>query len=145
MIPINYLAVLVSVVVLIILGSLWYGPLFGKAYLKEVGITPEDMERFKNDPEAKKKMNKSYALMALSSLVMVFVLAHALVFASSYMHLSGILAGLEAGFWNWIGFIVPATLGGVLWENKSWKWFGIVAGYYLVALIVAGCILALWV
>jgi hypothetical protein len=113
--------------------------------MKEVGVTPEDVERFKNDPVAKKKMTRSYMLMALGSLIMVFVLAHSLVFASTYLSVSGIPAGLDAGFWNWLGFVVPATMGGVLWENKSWKWFSIVAGYYLVALLLAGCILALWV
>ena len=57
-IPINYVAVLVAAVANMILGSLWFGPIFGKMWVKASGMTREKME------EAKKKgMAGSYALM----------------------------------------------------------------------------------
>lgn len=143
-VPINYLAIVVTVVVLIALGSVWFGPLFGKAYMKEVGVTPEEVEKFKNDPAAKKKMMKSYLFMALGSVVMVFMLSCSIVFVSSYLHLSGMTAGAKTAVISWLGFVLPVSMGGVLWENKTWKWWGITAGYYLVALLVAGCILSVW-
>jgi len=144
-IPLNVLAMGVTVVALVALGSIWFGPLFGKAYMKEVGVSPEDVEKFKQDPAAKNKMMKSYLLMALGSIVMVFVMAHEVVFLSSYLHLGGAVAGVKTGFLNWLGFTAPVLMGAVLWENKSWKWWGITAGYYLVAYCIAGTILALWV
>jgi hypothetical protein len=36
------------------------------------------------------------------------------------------------------GFYVPVLLSGVAWENKSWKLFGINAGYYFTALLAGG-------
>ena len=48
------------------------------------------------------------------------------------------------GFWNWLGFVAPVTLGSVLWEGKSPKLWVLNNGYYLVSLIVMGVILALW-
>ena len=58
--------------------------------------------------------------------------------------MSDLNAGLQGGFWNWLGFVMPVTLGIVLWEGKSWKLFGINAGYYLVSLPIMGVILAMW-
>ena len=85
-----------------------------------------------------------YFLAGLGSLLLSFVLAHALVFASAYLKASGVSAGLMAGFWNWLGFIVPLTLGSVLWEGKSWKLWTLNNAYYLVQLSIFGIILALW-
>ena len=49
---VNYLAVLVSAIAMIVLGFIWYGPLFGKIWTKEMGWTKADME------EAKKKARR---------------------------------------------------------------------------------------
>jgi hypothetical protein len=90
-------------------------------------------------------MAKLYGFQFLGSLVMNFVLAHSIVFAGSYLHVSGLSAGLQAAFWTWIGFFVPATLAGVLWEQKGLKLYVLNQGYYLTLLLMSGVILALWV
>ena len=141
-VAINYLAILGAVVTAVVLGSLWYGPLFGKAWMKEVGLTTDDMMKAKTDPSAKSAMLRSYVLMTLGSVVMAYVLAYALAFSSAYTQTVGIAAGLMAGFWSWLGFVLPVSLGPVLWENKSWKYWFITSGYYLVNLLVMGAILA---
>ncbi len=138
-VPVNYWAVVLATVASMVVGYFWYGALFGKMWIKEMGWTPESMAAAKT-----KGMAKQYGLMTLGSLVMAFVLAHAVVFASSYMQVSGLSAGLQAGFWNWLGFIVPVTLSSVLWEGKSWKLWFLNIGYYLVTLLVMGAILAVW-
>src|SRR5260221_409395 len=113
-VPINYLAVLAGAVVSMVIASVWYGPLFGKAWMKEVGMKPQKMTE-----KMKKAMMKQYGLMFVGSLVMSYVLAHSTIFASSYMHMDGVGAGLMSGFWSWLGFVAPVTLGSVLWEGKS--------------------------
>lgn len=90
-------------------------------------------------------MQKLYALAFVGALVMSYVLAHSLVFASNYTGTYGISAGLMVGFWSWLGFIAPVTLGSVLWENKSWKLWAFNNAYQLVNLFIIGVILALWV
>ena len=140
-IPINYLAVLVCGVFSMVLGFLWYGPFFSKPWMKYMGITKADMEKFK---ASGKSMGPSYGFMFAASLIMAFVLAHSLIFASAYLQVEGIPAGLQAGFWNWLGFVMPATLGSVLFEKKHWKVWVINLGYYLVLLCGMGVILALW-
>ncbi|HVM91059.1 MAG TPA: DUF1761 domain-containing protein [Verrucomicrobiae bacterium] len=138
-VPINYLAVLACVVWAIILGSLWYGPLFGKPWMQIMGMKKGAMT-----PEMKRMMAKNYTLMAIGSLVMAFVLAHSTIFAMEYTKTYGLAGGLMSGFWNWIGFVAPVKMGDQLWGGKPWKLFCIDAGYYLVNLLVMGMILAAW-
>jgi hypothetical protein len=138
-VPINYLAVLVAAIANMILGSLWFGPFFGKAWMRAGDWTEEKMT------EAKKKgMTMSYALMGLGSLVMACTLAHVLVLTNTYFGTSGVSLGVSVGFLSWIGFVAPVTMGVVLWENKSWTYWAITYGYYLVALVLMGAILAVW-
>ena len=139
-VPINYLAVLVGAISNMVIGALWWGPIFGKFWTKEMGWTKETMDAMK----AKGGMAKSYALMFVGALVMSFVLAHALVFASQFLEIDGVQAGLMAGFFNWLGFIAPVTLGSVLWEGKSWKLWVLNNAYSLLSLCVMGVILAMW-
>jgi hypothetical protein len=140
-VPINYWAVLAAGVVNMVLGALWFGPLFGKAWMNAQGWDAAKIEEIK---KAGKGMRMSYVLMAVGSLIMAFTLAHALVFASTYLQVSGIQAGLTAGFWNWFGFMMPVTIGVVLWDDKSWMYWFITYSYNLAAMLLMGVILALW-
>lgn len=145
MVPINYLAVLVAAIVAFVLGWLWFGPVFGKAWMASQGKNMDEMTtKMKSDSSFKSKMMKSYSIVALMSLVMAFVLAHSLIFAATYLNVSGWSAALQAGAWNWLGFVVPVSVGSVLWDGKSWKWWCITAGYYLVSLILMSLVLAYW-
>ncbi len=139
-IPINYGAVLAAAIVNMVLGSVWYGPLFGKTWMKLSGITPD-----KIDAAKAKGMGKSYVIAFAGSLVMSYVLAHAIIFAAAYFKMSGISAGLMSGFWNWLGFVAPVTLGAVLWEGKPWMLWVLMNGYYLLSLLIMGTILSAWI
>ena len=139
-VPINYSAVVVAAVSSMILGSVWFGPLFGKTWVALSGITPEKIEAARA-----KGMGKTMTIAFIGSLVMSYVLAHALVFASAYFKMGGVTAGLMAGFWNWLGFIAPVTLGMVLWEGKPWKLWLLLNAYDFLSLLIMGVILAVWV
>jgi hypothetical protein len=133
---INWLAYIVSVVAMIALGFLWYGPLFGKEWMRLLGISPQ--------MEGARKWPASLAVQVVGALVMVFVLARAILVGGATEGVSGFAAAFHFAFWNWLGFIAPVTIGMVLWEGKPFKYWLIVAGYWLVALILSGAILALW-
>ncbi len=136
-IVVNYWGVISATVASVVLGTLWYGPFFGKQWMTLMGITMGEMT-----PEKKAQMWKSYFFMTVGSLVMSYVLTHSLFLAMAFYQTSGISAGLMAGFWNWLGFVMPVTLGVVLWEGKPWKLWFINSGYYLVALLLMGCVLS---
>lgn len=138
-VPINVMAVIASAIASMIVGTIWYGPLFGKQWIKMMKFSAQDMAAAK-----KKGMGGTYAMQFVASLVMAFVLAHSIVFASTYMKVTGLNAGVMAGFWNWIGFVAPVTLGMSLWGGKSWKLWLLDNGHYLVTLCIMGAILAMW-
>jgi len=133
---INYLAVLVAAVASVVLGFVWYGPLFGKTWAQLMGFDKKKMA------EAKKKgmPKQTWVLMILGTLVTSYVLAHFV----DYLDAVNVAGALQAGFWLWLGFIVPVQLGMVLWEGKPWKLYFLNAAYYLVNLSVMATILALW-
>lgn len=136
MVDVNLWAVLACGVASMVIGTFWYGPLFGKQWMALMGFTEQSIE------EAKKKgMGKTYALMFVGALIQAYVLAHSIAFAQSYLGLEDMRAGVEGGLWNWLGFIAPVTLGSVLWEGKSWKLWLLNNGYYIVLLQVMGVIL----
>ena len=142
MVPINYWAVIVSAVVSMAVGFLWYGPLFGKKWSELMGwgpMTPEKMA------EMQKKARPAYAITFVGALLMAYALAHTIVFAGAYLNVTGVSAGLQAAIWSWLGFVAPVTIGTVLWDGKPWMLWTLNAGYYLVNLVVMGIILSLWV
>lgn len=133
---INYMAVAAAAVVNMALGFLWYGPLFGKQWMKMMGLSREDMEKAKKSGA----MPKLYVIAAVGVLVMAYVLSH-------FTQLGGNTTageGAMVGFWIWLGFIATTTLSSVLWESKSWSLYALNNGYYLVLLLINGTLLAVW-
>lgn len=139
MIPINYLAVLVAAVATMVVGFLWYGPLFGKKWMALSGITTADINKSKA-----KGMGRSYAIAFLGSLLMAYVLYYFVFFANAYFDKWGPLAGAASGFWAWVGFVIPLTLSSVLWEGKSWTLWFLNIFYYLTVLLIMGATLSSW-
>jgi|CXWL01.1.fsa_nt_gi hypothetical protein len=132
---INYWAVLGAVIANMVIGTLWYGPVFGKVWMRMTGITAEGMKSMKlSGPQAMLGM-------LVLAFLMNYVLAHAIVFGSAYTQIYGAVGGMTGAFYYWLGFAVPLTAGSFLWEGKSWKLWILNAGYYLVTLLLAGAIL----
>lgn len=134
---INLLAVVVSGVIYMIVGMLWYGPLFGKQWMKLIGMDPKHMESMK------KGMGMTYGASFLSALVMAYVLAHFI----SYSGAITAAEGMQVGFWGWLGFVATSMLSGYLYavKPKPWMLYVIDSGYYLVSLTLIGGLLAVWV
>lgn len=143
MAEINYIAVLVAGVVAMIVGGLWYGPLFGKAWMRGQGLDPNDKERM---AKMKKSAGPAYFQMFIGSLLQMFVFAHILwaFDAATTEPMSSLAAGLQGGFWMWLGFVLPIKYGDKLWNNKLFKYVAIDLGYYLVLLLITGTLLSCW-
>ncbi len=141
-IVLNWYAILAAIASNVLIGFLWYGPLFGKAWAREMKFPPD----FKPAPGA---MRRSMILMVIGAFLTAYVLAHSgQVWRASVWGAGAdgpdALYGFYSAFFTWSGFIVPILLGGVAWEGKSWKLFGINAGYQFAALLAMGMILAFW-
>jgi len=131
---VSYWAVLVAAISSMVIGFLWYGPLFGKQWMKLMGFAKESTEKMKG------KASQSYFLMFLAALVGAYVLGRFL----GTVGVADAADGASVAFWAWLGFVMPVQLGVVLWENKPSSLFLLNTAYSLVSLLVAGAILAAW-
>ena len=134
LVHVNYLAVLLSAIASMVMGALWYGPLFGKPWMKMVGMTKDKMAK------AKKGMNQSYGFMFVGSLIMAYVLAHFIWYAAPGSFT--VMIAVKTAVWAWLGFIAPAAASKFLFspDKKPVQLLVIDAGYYLATLIVMGVI-----
>ncbi|HEX5170179.1 MAG TPA: DUF1761 domain-containing protein [Cyclobacteriaceae bacterium] len=136
---INLTAVLVAVVANFFLGFIWYTPLFGKAWAKEMGIV---MDRKPTGGE----MAKGLIFMLIGNFFMAYVFAHnnaAWSYVPGTNEMSTAAIVMNATFFTWLGFYLPVDLSRVAWEKSSWKLFGINTGYHFFSLLVAAIILTL--
>lgn len=130
----NYFAVLTAGIVSVILGMIWYGPLFGKQWMRLMGFNSKNMKNMKMKPIT------SMILGLITSIVTAFVLALVL----SSFAVESMMNGIGVGILVWFGFFATTMLGAVLWENKSFSLYFINALYQLVSLILMSIILTLW-
>lgn len=146
---INYWAILVAALSSMVIGSLWYGPLFGRIWMEGMGWPVNDKAAMdKMMEEGKKKMPLLYGTQFVLSLVMAFVFAHVLwAFYVSPVDGTGMtwfMSGLNGGFWMWLGFVLPLIYGTSLWGGKKFKYVAVELGYWLVLLLVMGWIISAW-
>lgn len=126
----------------IVLGSVWYGPLFGKRWMKETGFNNA------NRPD-KKEMIKAMIIMLIGAFLMIFVLAHSVQVWRPSVWEKGAdqpayIYGFFAAFFIWLGFFLPVQLNMVVFEKKSWALLAINSGYQFVSLLAVGMILSYW-
>jgi hypothetical protein len=131
----NVWALVACVVIRMAVGALWFSPaLFVKSWMKMAGVS---------DKQMKAGMGKAVATDLILSLVMAFVLLHAIRYALPLgSHDVGL--GLAVAFVNWLGLIVPVQIGVMTYEHKPFKYFLIISGYQLVTILAMGVVLTLW-
>ena len=133
-VPVNYLAVLLCGISSMLIGFLWYGPLFGKEWMKLVGLTAEKQEK------AKKTMQSTYTAMFIASLVMAWILFHFIWYAAPGSFT--LFISIKVAIYAWIGFVATVSYTKFLFspERKPVKLLFIETGYQLASLIAMGII-----
>ena len=129
----NFLAVLVAGFVPMIVGALWYGPIFGKTWLGMMGLTEEEIRK-DFDPL------KTYGVSFLLALVTAFVLAQLLHGAGG----AGVRAGVHVTLLAVVGFVLPVGHQGVAFEKRKTGLFWLNLGYNFVALAGQAILLSVW-
>jgi Protein of unknown function (DUF1761) len=134
---INMVAIVVATVANFFLGFIWYTPLFGKAWAKEMGM---DM----SVKPAVGEMAKGMTAMVVGNFLMAYVFAHNIAawsFVPGAKEMSAMGSIMSSVVFTWLGFYLPVDIGTVTWERKSWKLFFINTGYHFMMLLVAALIL----
>ena len=139
-IQVNMIAVIIATVATFVLGFLWYTPLFGKAWAKEMGFDPEE----KPDGGT---MAKGMIFMVVGNFFLAYVLSHNMAamnpetWGQAPSEMSALIVAGMTAFFTWLGFFLPVDLSTVAWEKKSWKLFGINTSYHFMALLTTAMIL----
>jgi hypothetical protein len=126
---INWLAVLVAALAGFAVGGLWYGPLFGKAWMAASGMT-EEKARSGN-------LAKTYGLTLVLNLIAATSLA---MFVGGGNTQFGFFAGLMTG----LTFVATALGVTYLFEQRPLSLWLINAGYQIVIFSLMGAILGAW-
>lgn len=127
---INWFSVSVASFSAFLVGGIWYGPLFGKVWMKAFNFTEEDLK--------KRNIPKTFGLSLLLAFIAALTLEMFIGVNANLMF--GLMAGLLAGL-GWV-----ATLLGILYlfEMQSLKAYLVNAGYCVIALTVMGTVLGAW-
>ncbi|HEX5448411.1 MAG TPA: DUF1761 domain-containing protein [Candidatus Saccharimonadales bacterium] len=81
----------------------------------------------------------NFWLIILISAIQAWVLVHFVRYAGAL----GVIDGIEAGFWLWLGLIAPALAVTGAIERKTWKYTR-TAIYFLVITVLDSALLATW-
>src|ERR1700687_5929164 len=138
---VNYLAVLVSGVVIFVLGGLWYSPLlFAKPWTRLMGKTEEEMKAYMASPKAKREMPLMYGMAFVTALVTAWVMA----IVVNHFAPASVLRGAEVGTLCWLGFAATTSYATAMFSTQPKALWLINSGYNLVSFVLAGAILGAW-
>lgn len=126
----NWFAILAATAAGFMLGGIWYGPLFGKAWMNALGKTEADIQ-----PSPAPFIISFFT--ALITAIVLAALIHNLGFTSV---LDGVVLGLLVG----VGFIATAMGSDSAFCGWGLKLFLIQSGYRIAYSVIMGIILAAW-
>lgn len=126
----NLVAILIAAASGFLIGGIWYGPLFGKAWQREVGLSDTEIQSA--------NMVKIFGITFLFSLLSAVFLGHLLAhFDTDFYRTMMISTGIA------LGFVAPAIGTNYLYGRKSGKLFAIDAGYWIAFYAAMGLVFGL--
>ncbi|MFN3968396.1 DUF1761 domain-containing protein [Flavobacterium sp.] len=160
--PFNFYAVLVSALVTLVVGFVWYSPkVFGTIWMNETGMTEEKAKQ--------SNMLKVFGLTIFYSLMLSFMTSGLVIHQFGALGMIGgpdfietakpsyaafmadygnefrtFKHGALHGFMSGLFLALPITAINGLFEQKSWKYIMVNAGYWIVSMTIMGAILCGW-
>ena len=158
--PFNIYAILVASLVTLLVGFVWYNPkVFGTIWMNETGMTDEKAKQG--------NMLKVFGLTIFYSLMLAFILPALVIHQMGALGMVGgdpslakptyeaFLAdygtafrtfkhGALHGFMAGLFIALPITAINSLFEQKSWKYILINAGYWTISMMIMGGIICGW-
>ena len=126
----NWLAILVATVAGFALGAVWYGPLFGDAWLSAIGKTADQIQ----------PSPTPFIISFFTALITAVVLA---LFINA-LDISTLGGGVMIGLLVGIGFIATAMASDSAFGDTGLNLWLIQSGYRVLYSVLMGAILAVW-
>jgi hypothetical protein len=134
-----WLQIIIMTFVAWIGGALWFGPLFGKQWMKIIH------DEHVPSPHEMDAMKKGMMALMVFELIATFLIMMTLAFLTEM--LPG-LSWMHVGFLVWIGFILPMIVSETLWGGIKKKHMllkvTLSSAYRLLLLIIAGYLYRGW-
>ncbi len=131
----NMWPIIIAAIASMVLGMLWYGPVFGNLWMKLSGLTKKDQESAK-----KKGMTTQMIAAFLGNIIMAFAMS--MLFQA--LGVTSIGAAWAFGIIIWIGFLLTTSMSPVLWEGKSFALYCLNNFYNLVNIMIISAIITYW-
>ena len=126
----NWLSILGATLAGFALGGLWYGPLFGKAWMNAIGKTEDELQ----------PSPTPFVVSFVTALITAIVLALLINALGVVRVVDGLALGAIVG----IGFIATAMASDSAFCGWGVRLFLIQSGYRVVYSVIMGAILAFW-
>ena len=126
----NWIAIGVATVVAFLIGGIWYGPLFGKAWMDALGKTEADIQ----------PTPTPFIVSAFTSLLTAIGMAMLVAGLNISDWIEGAVLGVIVG----VGFIATAMASDAAFCGWSLRLWAIQSGYRVLYAIVMGAILGAW-
>ena len=130
---INHLAAIVCIILLHVLGAIWYGPLFGESWMGAIGLTMADAEA--NPPGA-----GVWITNFVNSALAVYVLAWLFTRLNVTSAVDGLLKGVLIG----AAFQLMPVMAGNMFAMAPYELAWINGGFYMAGWGLCGLILGVW-
>jgi hypothetical protein len=154
----NFLAIALAAVSALVVGFIWYNPkVFGTIWMNEIGMTEEKAKQG--------NMAKIFGLTFVFALIFAFMMPTITIHQIGALQLTGgnpndeaLIAFLQVhgekyrsfhhgalhGFIAGLFLALPIVATNALFEQKSWKYILVTAGYWVVVMTVMGAIICGW-
>ena len=123
----DWLAILIATAVAFVLGGLWYGPLFGQAWMDAIGKTADDIE----------PSPAPFVISFFTALITCVVVAGLMLLLGVETALGGAVFGLIVG----VGFIATAMASDTAFCGWGLRLFLIQSGYRVAYSVLMGAII----
>ena len=128
---VNWISVLIAVVLVEVLGYLWFGMLFSASWTAEttaVGLKP-DMS------------DTAQTTSLIEGVVVTFVLVLGMAWLVGRLGANTFQSGMMAGFWAWLFFGLTTQALEYVYMGFTPMLMAINGGYLLLAFLIAGAVL----
>lgn len=126
---VNWIGVAVAAIAAFVLGWLWFGPLFLKPWMRELGKTQEQLAA--QGPARAPAIAMEFVAWTITATVLAIIIER---FGP------GVTTGLTVGLLCATGFVATARLADVLFAQTSSKRYWIEAGNRLVSYALMGAV-----
>lgn len=161
----NFYVLFIAAFIPMLIGFVWYGPIFGKPWMKEMGFTKESLE----GTNMVKILVLSYIFSLLVAFFLQFIVIHqmglfqtlinepgfqeekgeAFTYFKSFIGMYGdrfrtFGHGVIHGVMTGVVLILPILSIIAMFEKRTVKYVAINAGYWVVTLAIMGGIICQW-